>query len=168
MGRVLHFAPEKPIEKWLRSQSSEYRSCDIEPGNAMDVEDITRLTYADEQFDFIYCSNVLEHVSDDVAALREVRRVLVSDGVCLVAVPIWRRKTYEDPEIVTEQGRLEAFGQIDHVRLYGLDIEDRLNSAGFDVECVTSRDFDPRVVGTHGMDHLTTRELFFCTKRRAD
>lgn len=168
MGRVLHFAPEEPIAKWLKSQSFDYRSCDIELGAAMDVEDITKLTYADDRFDFIYCSNVLEHVPDDAAALREVRRVLASDGVCLVAVPIWRRKTYEDPEIETEKGRLEAFGQADHVRLYGLDIEDRLKSAGFEVECVTSRDFDPRVVGKHGMDHLTTRELFFCKKRPSD
>ncbi|WP_292513343.1 class I SAM-dependent methyltransferase [Mesorhizobium sp.] len=160
---TLHFAPEKPMEKWLRSISSKYVSCDLEPGLAMEVEDITKLSYSKESFDFIWCSNVLEHVPDDRTAMSELRRVLTKGGTCVVAVPIWRRKTYEDPTVTTPEERLEKFGQNDHVRLYGLDIEDRLKAAGFNVEMITSRDFDPRDVGRYGLNHLTTGELFICT-----
>ncbi|TIX95984.1 MAG: methyltransferase domain-containing protein [Mesorhizobium sp.] len=160
---TLHFAPEKPIEKWLRSISRRYVSCDLEPGLAMEVEDITKLSYSDESFEFIWCSNVLEHVPDDRAAFSELRRVLTKGGTCVVAVPIWRRKTYEDPTVTTPESRIEKFGQMDHVRLYGFDIEDRLKAAGFNVEMITARDFDPRDVGRYGLNHLTTGELFVCT-----
>lgn len=162
---TLHFAPEKPIEKWLRGLSAKYLSCDIEPGQAMDVEDITNLSYQSDRFDFIWCSNVLEHVPDDKKAMSEMRRVLNKSGTCAVAVPIWKRKTYEDFSITSPEERYKNFGQRDHVRLYGFDIQDRLRDAGFNVEMITSRDFDPMYVGRHGLDHLTTAELFLCTKQ---
>lgn len=164
VGNTLHFAPEKPIENWLRGVSQSYLSCDLEPGRAMDAADIADLKYPSNSFDLIWCSHVLEHVHDDRAAISELQRVLTSSGTCVVAVPIWRRVTFEDPTIVSPEERLKHFGQGDHVRLYGLDIEDRLRSAGFQVEVITSRDFDPAVVGRHGLDHLTTREVFVCSQ----
>ena len=44
-----------------------------------------------------------------------------------------RARTYEDPTIVTPSGRRRAFGQEDHVRLYGRDFTTRLEAAGFSV-----------------------------------
>lgn len=44
--------------------------------------DGTRLPFADETFDRVHCSWMLEHVPDPVAVLREVRRVLKRDGFC--------------------------------------------------------------------------------------
>lgn len=161
---TLHVSPEKSVTKWLRSISDNYISCDIVPGRAMDAQDLTRLTYPDASFDFLWCSNVLEHIPDDAAAMREMLRVLSNNGTCLVQVPIWRRQTFEDHSVTDPKDRLRLFGQDDHVRLYGLDIEDRLRSAGFSVEAVTTRDFDPMIVGRHGLDYLTTGELFLCTK----
>lgn len=35
----------------------------------------------------------------------------------------------------------EIYGQYDHLRRYGPDIEQRLNNAGFDVQCVRPQDF---------------------------
>jgi SAM-dependent methyltransferase len=160
---TLHCAPEPPVEKWLRSVSKEYLSCDLTPGRAMTVEDITRLSFENGRFDFIWCSHVLEHVPDDKAAMVEFRRVLKANGTCVVQVPIWRRATFEDPSITTPQDRLEAFGQADHVRLYGLDVEERLRESGFKVETILVRNFDPRTIGRHGLNHATTGELFLCT-----
>jgi SAM-dependent methyltransferase len=162
LAATLHCAPEPPVEKWLRSISSKYLSCDLDPGRAMTVEDITRLSFANERFDFIWCSHVLEHVPDDKAAMAEFRRVLKSDGTCVVQVPIWRRITLEDPTITTAEGRRRAFGQTDHVRLYGLDIEERLKESGFKVETILVRDFDLQTIGRHSLNHASSGELFLC------
>jgi ubiquinone/menaquinone biosynthesis C-methylase UbiE len=42
------------------------------------------LPFADETFDVVTCFDLIEHVSDPAAALREVRRVLKRDGFCVV------------------------------------------------------------------------------------
>ena len=130
----------------------------------MATEDITRLTFSDRNFDFVWCSHVLEHVPDDQIAMRELRRVLTDDGLCVVQVPIWRRTTYEDPAIVAPEARLEAFGQKDHVRLYGFDIETRLTSAGFGVEQVITRDFDLQTIGHYGLNHVSSSEHYLCSR----
>jgi SAM-dependent methyltransferase len=45
------------------------------------------LPFADGAFDLITTLDVIEHIDDDVRALRELRRVLRPDGRLLVAVP---------------------------------------------------------------------------------
>lgn len=44
--------------------------------------DATRLPFADQTFDRVHCSWLLEHVPDPVAVLRDVRRVLKPGGSC--------------------------------------------------------------------------------------
>lgn len=122
---------------------ADYLSCDLDPGNAMDVADLTALKYADGQFDFVYCSHVLEHVDDDQLAMREIRRVLSPRGFGLLMVPIFSDRTIEDPSITDPAERLRLFGQEDHVRAYGEDFVDRLVAAGFDVKQFRSEDIAP-------------------------
>ena len=45
------------------------------------------LPFADASFDVLLATDVLEHVDDDVAALRELRRVAAPGAVLLVTVP---------------------------------------------------------------------------------
>jgi SAM-dependent methyltransferase len=45
------------------------------------------LPFADSSFDLLLATDVLEHVDDDVAALRELRRVAAPGAVLLVTVP---------------------------------------------------------------------------------
>lgn len=54
--------------------------------------DVTALPFADGSFDRVVASQVLEHLEDPVAALREWARVLAPGGVLLVAVPDARKK----------------------------------------------------------------------------
>jgi SAM-dependent methyltransferase len=49
--------------------------------------DVTDLPFGDETFDAAVLGEVLEHIADDVAALREVARVVRPDGVLAVSVP---------------------------------------------------------------------------------
>jgi SAM-dependent methyltransferase len=129
--RLLHLAPEPCLERRLRRRPNlEYLSADLEPGTAMTAADLQRLPFEDATFDRILCIHVLEHVTDDAAALRELHRVLAPGGEAIVMVPLYGATTQEDPA-ATPAERLRRFGQADHVRLYGTDLTDRLANAGF-------------------------------------
>lgn len=139
---LLHFAPEyclrTPLARAARRHGFRYETADLD-ATGVDLQlDVTRLALADGAYDAILCSHVLEHVPDDRGALCELRRVTAPGGWCLVMVPldIHRDATYEDPAVTTPEQRLEAYGQADHVRLYGRDVEARISEAGFDVEVV--------------------------------
>jgi len=133
--RFLHFAPERCHDQRLRALLGErYVTADLSrPG--VDVQtDITHTVFEDNSFDLIYCSNVLEHIPDDRRAMSELYRVLSPGGLAIIQVPIKGDHTYEDDTIITPNEREHHFGQWDHVRYYGRDIQDRLVSAGFQVE----------------------------------
>jgi SAM-dependent methyltransferase len=46
----------------------------------------------DGSLDVVLCISVLEHLSEPLDMLRELRRVVAPGGVCLVNVPSWRGK----------------------------------------------------------------------------
>ena len=52
--------------------------------------DGTRLPFADESFDGISAMDVIEHIEDDAAVLRECQRICVPGGVVLITVPALR------------------------------------------------------------------------------
>ena len=141
--RLLHFAPEEIFYNRLSANPSiDYVPCDLSPrnfiyGNKTKIVkvDITKIPFEDESFDFILCNHVLEHIPDDALAMSELFRVLAKGGVGIFQVPIDynRDETYEDFDIVTPEERQKAFGQSDHVRWYGKDYPNRLESAGFKV-----------------------------------
>lgn len=49
--------------------------------------DVLSLPFKDASFDKIVCSEVLEHIPDDHQGIRELVRVLKSDGILAVSVP---------------------------------------------------------------------------------
>jgi hypothetical protein len=57
----------------------------------------------------------------------------------MVPIDLERPHTYEDSSIVLPEDRERAFWQHDHVRLYGVDVSDRLAGAGFQVEVISPR-----------------------------
>ena len=133
----LHVSPEWCLERRLRPLIGPgYRTSELEPGRADLALDLTAADLPDASFDAILCSHVLEHIPDDRAAMRELHRLVRPGGWAIVMVPIdhSRAATYEDAAIRSAGARLEAFWQVDHVRLYAPDIADRLAAAGFEVE----------------------------------
>ena len=97
--------------------------------------DLAHIPFPDGTFDAIICNHVLEHIVDDLKAMAELHRVLKPGGWSILQVPISLslRTTYEDFSIATPKEREEAFGQNDHVRIYGQDYVSRLERAGFKV-----------------------------------
>lgn len=134
--RMLHLAPEKCIAPKLRRQSTlTYVSSDLQAPDVMVWMDMTRACFADGQFDVIYASHILEHIPDDHQAMCEIARLLRPDGWAILQVPLEpeRATTYEDFSIVEPAARERAFGQRDHVRVYGRDYAARLEAAGLRV-----------------------------------
>ena len=132
--RMLHFAPEKGLALKIRpALGDNYVTSDLSMPDADRNDDITEMNIESNSFDFIYCSNVLEHVEDDSAAMAELFRVLAPGGTAIVQVPIKGAITHEDSSIIDPAERLEHFGQSDHVRFYGEDIRERLSKVGFEV-----------------------------------
>ena len=56
-------------------------------GNSWLVGDTTKLPFGEAVFDGVVCSEVLEHLDDDLAAVRELGRVLKPGGTLAVTVP---------------------------------------------------------------------------------
>lgn len=120
--RMLHFAPENALSAMIRhSGLFEYRTADLNTPDVDDQVDISRMDiYPDAAFDVFICSHVLEHVPDDMAAMRELHRILKPGGWGILMVPLMTHfeNTVEDPSATTEADRWRLFGQGDHVRLY--------------------------------------------------
>ncbi len=51
------------------------------------MADICNYPAEDDSFDVIYFNHVLEHIPDDLTALREVRRILKPEGLLIIGVP---------------------------------------------------------------------------------
>jgi 2-polyprenyl-3-methyl-5-hydroxy-6-metoxy-1,4-benzoquinol methylase len=51
------------------------------------VGSLTALPFADESYDTIICSEVIEHIADDAKAVAELSRVLKSGGTLILTVP---------------------------------------------------------------------------------
>ena len=149
---ILHFAPEKRLRSWLEGKEG-YISGDIVKGRAMMELDIRSLPFPDRSFDLIICSHVLEHIVEDRQAMNELARVC--EGIAILQVPFNPDdETFEDASITSEKERELAFGQKDHVRIYGNDYVDRLKKAGFKVEVQSAYDFvnDPIYFGINSKE----------------
>ena len=146
-AEILHFAPEYPLQSWIKLYPRvSLTMCDLMPEvyemiDGVEQTDITALKYADQSFDLVICSHVLEHVPDDRLAMREVMRVLKPGGKAILLAPfaIDGQGTDEDPSVTDATERERRFGQSDHIRIYERDeFVRRVEETGFSV-----RLFDP-------------------------
>jgi SAM-dependent methyltransferase len=97
--------------------------------------DICNLPFSDQQFDWVVCNHVLEHIPSDKIAMQEIFRVLKPGGTAILQVPLrLDQNTFEDDRITDPKERAQVFGQYDHVRIYGKDYRKRLELIGFQVK----------------------------------
>jgi SAM-dependent methyltransferase len=141
---IVEVAPSPWLTPTLRQFGRVIR-LDLKPkSRKVDVAgDLTALPFADASIDIVVCYHVLEHVPDDLTAMREIRRILAPDGFAFIQVPVRAgRATDEDPS-APEAERIRRFGQRDHVRWYGDDFETRLQSCGLAFHPVVVKDLAP-------------------------
>lgn len=164
---ILHFAPERRLSRIIESKGpGQFVKGDLYP-TSKDIEaiDMLAIDYPSESFDFVIANHVLEHVDDDLMALSELRRVLKDGGYAILQTPYSSKltQTFSDPGIDSNSARYQAYGQEDHVRLYGGDIFARIESAGFKSRVATHEErlahIDPRKFG------VNEKEPFFLFER---
>jgi SAM-dependent methyltransferase len=131
---VLHIAPEACfIPRFEKIHGDQYITADIESPLAKVKMDIHKIPFPDDTFQVVLCNHVLEHVTDDMRALKEIARVLKPGGFAILQVPFFHPipdKTFSDPSVTDAKRREEIFGQDDHVRRYGKDYSQRIKQAG--------------------------------------
>lgn len=135
--KVLHFAPSYCFQYFFKSFTNlDYVSADLYSPSAMVKIDITNILFKDNTFDVIICNHVLEHVLDDQSAIKELYRVLKYGGWAIITCPVdfKRKKTFEKKNVKSSKVRKILFGQEDHVRVYGQDFKNRLESSGFNIK----------------------------------
>ena len=84
------------------------------------------LAFTSNSFDSVMCGDVLQSASDDVAVLREVRRVLKDGGLLCVTVPAYMFLWGEDDEASGHQRRYTAS-----------ELRRKLNTCGFEIHRVS-------------------------------
>jgi len=137
--KLLHFAPEQAFLKRFRKiKHLEYTTTDLNSPIADVKADICNLPFDDNSYNFIICNHVLEHIPDDMKAMKELYRVLAPGGTAILQVPYDRDRntTFEDDSITDPKERARIFGQYDHVRVYGMDYFEKLKATGFIVEAL--------------------------------
>jgi glycosyltransferase involved in cell wall biosynthesis/SAM-dependent methyltransferase len=108
--------------------------------------DIHKLPFADNSFDKVLMSEVLEHLSDDRKAMREVFRVLRPGGRLALSVPHANFPVLWDPinkaiealglRPIRQPGLITGLWS-NHWRLYTPDqLHDVIGSAGFEIEAL--------------------------------
>jgi SAM-dependent methyltransferase len=128
---IVHVAAESAARKWFDARRDElgveYRTLDAAYADADLKEDLTSLTLPSDSADVVICHRVLEHVLDDRSALREIRRILRPGGLLHVSVPMAVQMDETNEWVIRDRSHDL------HVRHYGLDFEQRLRDAGFEV-----------------------------------
>lgn len=127
--------------------------------------DMTNIQFRDNNFDVLISSHVLEHVENDLKAMKELYRVQNKVGWSIHLAPIdySRQETFEDPSVTDPDERQRIFGHYDHKRIYGTDYKNRLESAGFLVSVLKTRDFcSEKEMLQMGLKNDT--EIYYCTK----
>ncbi len=147
--RILQIAPAPSISRWIETACPQvrYETTDLMMEGVTFISDIQNMTdVADESYDVVICSHVLEHVQDDRKALSEMKRILKPDGLVVFLVPVNLAEDDIDEEWgLSPEENWRRFGQDDHCRLYGKKgLVERLGEQ-FTVHCLGKEFFGDEV-----------------------
>jgi SAM-dependent methyltransferase len=164
--RILDFAPNDFFYKKIKSFGVNYFSADLFKPNVDFKIDICNMTsIEDASFNFLICSHILEHVENPNNAIAELYRILKSNGVAIIMVPLFNRveKTIENASYNTESLKWQHYGQGDHVRLFSKsDFINLVSKNGFKIKELTSDDFSFNKVKLNAISSNSI--LYICYK----
>lgn len=164
--KMLHIAPEYSFSKrFEKLQNLDYITADLESPLAKIKMNILNIPFEDNTFDVIFCNHVFEHIEDDVKAMKEVYRILKPDGWAILqsCLDTTLKTTYENFSVISPEERQKHFRQPDHVRVYGLDYKERLESAGFIVKVIDLYKENEYVAERFGF--TKNDYLYYCEKK---
>lgn len=70
--------------QYLEAIEKSYRN---DPALTIVVDDITQSQLEERSFDLVLCSEVVEHIADSGAAIRNIARVMKPDGILVLSTP---------------------------------------------------------------------------------
>jgi len=149
---VLQFAPEKRLQRRIMNSAAKCVTADYARGDCDLQLDMSNMpTVPSKSFDVVIACDVLEHVPDDRAAMRELRRVLREPGVAILTVPQKDSPsvTDEDAGVKESSERERRFGQKDHLRIFGDDFVERLANENFVITVLAEEKFPADAVQRH-------------------
>ncbi len=119
-GRLLDAGcGNQPFREWYTPHVDEVLCLDAAPLEGVDVVGFAdALPFADETFDTLLVTEVLEHVGDAEVAVREIHRVLRPGGHALITVP-YLYPTHEAPY---DFRRFTHFGLRALLERHGLEV----------------------------------------------
>lgn len=132
-GSLLEAAPEPFSPAFLQTFFDRVVTTDLLRSDVDVRTDLTALPFADEAFDVVVASHVLEHIPDETGAVNELARVTRRGGIAVLPVPIVNAQTVE----YQAANRFEDY----HVRAPGPDFYDRYLGPFDDVSLFRSSDF---------------------------
>lgn len=137
-GKVLDIGcGNKPYFKLFHNNCQEYVGCDIAQSSENKVDVIcnaTNIPIADNTFDTVFCTQVIEHIEDHDKLLSEMFRILKPDGHVILSGPmywhlheepydffrftkyglkfIFERRGFQIVETLANGGKWATFGQM--------------------------------------------------------
>lgn len=138
-GRVLDVGAGESPWRELFSKDAEYLAVDVYDAEefgmkqlrGIDRYDGKKLPYDDACFDYILCTEVIEHVADPELFLKDINRVLRLDGQLILTMP-WSARLHHIPN--------------DYQRFtkYGLKV--LMEKSGFSLDFIEERGNDVAVI----------------------
>ena len=165
---VLYFAPERGMTGWLKKNGIRYKTADLFDEDVDLKLDIQDTKLPENSYDVIICNHVLEHVGDYRKALSEMQRILRPGGCFICSFPMSQDVDFvdEDPSVVSDEARLQRYGQSDHVRLFGKHADQILRECGFDVEVIDGDVFPENILPVTGPSRYDANRLFVCREAK--
>lgn len=106
------------VSLWLRRNCGGYVMSGYFPGHpfggvvaGLRNEDLERQTFGDAAFDLVIHLDVMEHLFDPFAALREIERTLKPGGFCLFTAPTYPDRPVSQQVAFREEGAVRVVGE---------------------------------------------------------